>query len=241
MPARKTKPATKAKTPKKMVKKEIRSDFPIATVMEILRKETKKLRVPIVTVQAQTKKDPFRVLISTIISLRTKDEVTAQASERLYALADTPQGILKLGERTIAETIYPAGFYKTKAANIIKVCQLLLDEYDGKVPSEIEQLVAFPGVGRKTANLVRTLGYNLPGICVDTHVHRITNRWGYVNTPNPDKTEMALREILPKKYWIPINDWLVAYGQHLCVPVSPHCSRCKLEPYCEKNDVTRSR
>lgn len=218
-----------------------KQEFPIDKVMGLLKKAYKTLPEPIVTAQTRIIRNPFKVLVSTMISLRTKDEVTAHASERLYKLGDTPKKMLKLSEEQIAEAIYPAGFYKTKAKNILKVCQILLDDYQGRVPEEIDLLVSFPGVGRKTANLVRTLGYELPGICVDTHVHRITNRWGYIETKNPDKTEMRLREILPQKYWIPINDYLVAYGQNICAPVSPHCSKCTLSDYCQKTGVKKSR
>lgn len=218
-----------------------KQEFPIDQVMGLLKKAYAKLPEPIVTAQTRIVRNPFKVLISTMISLRTKDEVTAVASEKLYKLADTPEKMLKLTENQIAEAIYPAGFYKTKAKNILEVCRILIDEYGGKVPEDIETLVSFPGVGRKTANLVRTLGYNLLGICVDTHVHRITNRWGYVKTKNPDKTEMRLREILPEKYWIAINDYLVAYGQNICVPISPHCSKCSIGKFCSKTGVQKSR
>lgn len=215
--------------------------FPINKVSIILAREAEKLRLPIVTEQSRKRRDPFRVLVSTMISLRTKDDVTAAASGRLYKLGDTPEELAGLKEESIAKAIYPAGFYKTKAKNIRAVARLLLDEFGGEVPEDIEVLVTFPGVGRKTANLVRTLGFGLPGICVDTHVHRIVNRWGYVKTKTPEKTEMRLREILPGKYWIPINDWLVAYGQNICTPVSPFCSRCKLIGFCAKVGVERSR
>ncbi len=233
------KPAMTA--PRKSPKTTALSSFPIHVVAEILKEETKKLPLPIVTEQVRNRRDPFKVLISTMISLRTKDEVTAEASLRLYALADRPETLKDLPAEVIEKAIYPAGFYKTKAENIRRAAARIVEEYGGKVPEEIDELVRFQGVGRKTANLVRTLGYGLPGICVDTHVHRITNRWGYVQTANPDKTEMRLREILPEEYWIPINDWLVAYGQHLCAPVSPWCSRCRIASYCARVGVKRSR
>ena len=215
--------------------------FPIERVLSKVEKAVQAFRLPIVTEQSLRRRDPFRVLVSTVISLRTKDDVTEKASERLFALADSPKGLLELGENRIADAIYPAGFYHTKAKNLIEISRQLLETFNGRVPEELEDLLALPGVGRKTANLVRTLGFGLPGICVDTHVHRITNRWGYVITRNPEETEMALRERLPGKYWIPINDWLVAYGQNLCVPISPHCSRCPVFEDCARVGVTKHR
>ncbi len=235
------KPKAAKSRKKALVRPRGHADFPIDDVAALLDEACRAYRLPLVTEQIQTRRDPFKVLISTMISLRTKDDVTRTASERLYDLADTPAAMLKLAEDDIAAAIYPAGFYKTKAKNILAVCARLVADFEGRVPTEIETLVGFPGVGRKTANLVRTLGFALPGICVDTHVHRITNRWGYVETKTPDETEQVLRDILPERYWIPINDWLVAYGQNLCVPISPWCSRCRLAPHCRRVGVERSR
>ena len=212
----------------------------IDTAFDRLNKEVKQWKVPTVTLIAR-KRSPFQVLVSCIISLRTKDEVTGKASRSLFALADNPEEILRLTEKEIADAIYPAGFYRRKARQILDISKDLVENYDSVVPDNIEELLKFKGVGRKTANLVVTLGYNQPGICVDIHVHRITNRWGYVDTKTPDSTEFALREKLPEKYWIPINDLLVTFGQNLCTPVSPYCSRCKLFDYCERSQVTRSR
>ncbi len=186
-------------------------------------------------------KDPFRVLVSCILSLRTKDEVTMAASERLFALATTPAGLAALDEKTIEEAIYPAGFYRTKAKTLKDVAAELVERHGGAVPKTMEGLLGLKGVGRKTANLVLTMGFGLPGICVDTHVHRITNRWGLVDTKTPDKTEAALRKVLPEKYWIGINDLLVRYGQNICRPVSPFCTRCALSGFCEKKGVEKSR
>ena len=215
--------------------------FPIARAISILRREVRQWDDPIVTKMAKTKRDPFRVLIATILSLRTKDACTAEAAARLFALADTPEGLLRIPAATIAKTIYPVGFYNTKARNIHSVCRDLLERFGGRVPDTIEELLTLQGVGRKTANLVLSQGYGIPAICVDTHVHRITNRWGYVSTKNPKETEMRLREILPRRYWIILNDLLVTYGQNLCAPVSPWCSRCKLRPFCARIGVARSR
>lgn len=210
-------------------------------IVPILEKEYTRWKEPIVTKMVKKRKDPFKVLISTILSLRTKDDVTKVASERLYRLADKPDTMVRLTPEKISKAIYPVGFHKTKAQTIINVCQTLLDDYDGAVPDDLDELLELKGVGRKTANLVLTLGYGKPGICVDTHVHRITNRWGLVKTKTPDETEFALRKVLPKKYWIDINTLLVAYGQNLCRPISPFCSECRIEEWCEKNGVNKHR
>lgn len=186
---------------------------------------------------AEESRDPFRVLISCILSQQTKDHVTGGASERLYRLADRPDTLLALGERQIARAIYPVSFYKTKARTIREVCRVLLTRFGGCVPDTIEALLSLTGVGRKTANLVVTVGYRKPGICVDTHVHRISNRWGYVSTTTPEQTEMALRLTLPTQHWIYYNDLLVPFGQHLCRPISPFCSRCPVERWCAKVGV----
>ena len=209
-------------------------------IIPILKKESKKWPTPAVT-KISFRKDPFQVLISTLLSLRTKDEVTLAASERLFKLARTPEAVLQLKENEIARTIYPVGFYKTKAKRIREIGRTLLQNYRGKVPSRLEELLKLKGVVRKTANLVLTLGFGKLGICVDTHVHRISNRLGLVKTKTPEQTEFALREILPKKYWIPYNDLLVAFGQSLCRPISPWCSRCPVESYCAKAGVTLHR
>lgn len=190
---------------------------------------------------AETYGSPFRVLISCILSLRTQDATTAKASQRLFALADTPQSTLKLTAKKIEKLIFPVGFYKTKAKTLRDISRLLIDNYGGKVPDTIDELLKFKGVGRKTANLVVTLGYRKPGICVDTHVHRISNRWGYVKTATPEKTEFALRAKLPNPYWIEYNDLLVSFGQHLCRPISPLCSQCPVAKYCRRIGVTARR
>jgi endonuclease III len=206
--------------------------------MKILRREVPKWETPIVTLMAETYESPFRVLISCLLSLRTQDATTARASHRLFAVADSPAAMLKLDAKKIETLIFPVGFYRTKAKNILDICKTLIGNYGGKVPDEIDELLKLKGVGRKTANLVVTLGYKKPGICVDTHVHRISNRWGYVRTTTPEKTEFALRAKLPKQYWIEYNDLLVSFGQHLCRPISPICSQCPLVKYCDQNDVT---
>lgn len=214
----------------------------VSEAFRILRRRRKSWEPASVTeVAEKSGRDPYLVLVSCLISLRTKDEVTAQSSQRLFRLADTPDKMLRLPARKIAETIYPAGFYRKKAETLQEISRDLLERYGGKVPDRIEDLLTLNGVGRKTANLVVTMGHGKPGICVDTHVHRITNRWGLVETRNPEQTEFALREILPQRYWIPVNDLLVGYGKRICQPVSPHCSLCELAGLCDRVGVGRSR
>lgn len=209
----------------------------IRTVIAALRDEYKNWQTPAVTIVAQCNGSPFKVLISCIISLRTKDEVTALASARLFARAQTAEEMAVLPVEEILQLIYPAGFYRTKAAQISLLSQQLIEKYHGIVPDDIDELLRFKGVGRKTANLVMTLGFGKPGICVDIHVHRICNRLGYVSTKNPDETERVLRLQLPPEYWIEINDLLVAFGQNHCHPVSPRCSNCRVSDFCDRVGV----
>lgn len=213
----------------------------IHDVIKTLREEYKNWRTPAVTIVAQCNGSPFKVLISCIISLRTKDEVTALASARIFSRAQTPEEMIRLSVDEISQQIYPAGFYRNKAGQIALLSKRLVEEFDGTVPDSIDELLEFKGVGRKTANLVMTLGFGKPGICVDTHVHRICNRLGYVSTKNPDETEMVLRSQLPAEYWIEINNLLVAFGRNHCHPVSPRCSSCKLFNVCVKIGVKASR
>lgn len=191
--------------------------------------------------QISWKKDPFRVLVSCVLSLRTRDEVTDAASERLFALADSPKTMVSLEADEIEKAIYPVAFYRNKAKTLANLCRELIVRYDGKVPGTLDELLALKGVGRKTANLTLILGYGKMGICVDTHVHRISNRWGYVATNSPDATEMALRDKLPKKYWMEYNDLLVSFGQNCCKPLSPLCSQCCVSEQCKKIGVGRHR
>jgi endonuclease-3 len=195
----------------------------------------------VTTVAERYKKDPWAVLVSTIISLRTKDEVTLTASRALLAQAPTPRALLKLSTGETEKLIYPAGFYRTKAANLHKIARILKDSYDGKVPDDLDTLLELPGVGRKTANLVITEAYNKDGICVDIHVHRISNRTGWLVSRSPEETEMILRRILPRKFWKTINSLLVLYGQNLCRPVSPFCSRCIIKEHCSRCGIEKSR
>lgn len=210
----------------------------IHDVVRILKREIRRWPVPALAKYVET---PFTVLISCILSLRTQDRTTLAASDRLFAIATTPDSLLAVPAQKIERAIYPVSFYRTKARTIHKICDLLLSRHAGQVPSDLDELLALPGVGRKTANIVVTLGFQKPGIAVDTHVHRISNRLGYVRTRTPEKTEMALRRKLPPRYWIVFNDLLVAYGQNLCKPISPHCSTCQIARFCKRIGVKTSR
>ncbi len=213
----------------------------IAPTIKLLKAAMKDLPDPSVTLVGKKFKSPFLVLVSCLLSLRTKDETTLPASERLFARADTIEGILKLSVKEIEQLIYPVGFYKTKAHRLKGICQDLLDRFNGQVPDTIDELLTLKGVGRKTANLVLTEGFGKLGVCVDTHVHRISNRLGYVKTKNPHDTEFELRKKLPTQYWIDYNAMLVTWGQNVCKPISPLCSKCPINHICERNGVGVSR
>ena len=211
-------------------------------VLNILEKEFPKWNAPVVSLMAKReRRTPFQILISTVISLRTKDQVTAEASERLFNIADNPYDMMKLTEEEIAKAIYPAGFYRNKAKTIKSISRIIVEKYGGNVPDSLKDLLKLPGVGRKTANLVLALSFNKPAICVDIHVHRITNRLGFVKTKTPEETERKLMEKVPPEHWNKINDLLVAFGQTICRPVSPLCSKCPVEAYCEKAGVSKHR
>jgi endonuclease-3 len=197
--------------------------------------------LPSVSKIAREKRDPFRILVSTVISLRTKDEVTEEASRRLFELADTPATLAGLAPRSIEKALYPAGFYKTKARTLKDISRRLVSEYGGRVPDSVDELLSFKGIGRKTATLVVSLGYGKDAICVDTHVHRVSNRLGLVVTANATETEFALMGILPRRYWIGYNELLVRFGQLVCKPVSPHCSTCVAGRRCPRVGVDRHR
>lgn len=216
-------------------------DFDIDAAIQTLQQTMPDYPAPLIDGMNENSQTPFRILIATILSLRTKDTLTAVVAPRLFAAADTPETMLALSEEQIAELIYPVGFYRNKARSIREISALLLEHYDGQVPADLDALLALPGVGRKTANLVVTMGFGLPGICVDTHVHRISNRWGYIQTKTPEETEFALREKLPIKHWNVINGLLVTLGQNICHPTSPRCSVCPVAVYCARIGVTRSR
>ena len=184
---------------------------------------------------------PFLILVSTLLSLRTKDETTDMAMERLTAKARTPENLLGLSAEELEKIIYPVGFYRNKARTLQSVSRIIIEKYGGKVPDSIDELLTIKGVGRKTANLVITEAFGKPGICVDTHVHRISNRLGAIFTKDPHQTEEALRRILPKKYWMIYNALLVAFGRKTCQPVSPRCSKCPIDNLCRQVGVTRHR
>src|SRR3989338_3076227 len=217
------------------------SDQNIDQVIRILKKEMQGLPDPSVTLVGKKWKDPFLVLISCILSLRTKDETTLPASERLFCAAATPREMSRLRPREIEKLIYPVGFYRTKARVILGICRDVLEKFNGRVPKDIDTLLTMKGVGRKTANLVLTEGFGLSGICVDTHVHRISNRLGYVRTKMPYDTEMMLRTPLPLPPWIDYNALLVTWGQNICKPISPLCSRCCIRTFCPRKGVGKSR
>ena len=213
----------------------------IGRLLRILRKAAPGWNAPVLTLMAAERRDPFLTLIGCILSLRTRDQATAIAAPRLFACADTPSTMLELSPPQIEGLIFPVGFYRTKARVILQVCRALLDRFDGKVPERIDDLLTLNGVGRKTANLVVTEAFGKPGICVDTHVHRISNRWGLIKTKTPERSETALRKVLPRRYWIEYNSILVAFGQTICQPVSPWCSRCPVSHLCPRVNVMRSR
>lgn len=216
-------------------------DDEIHHAIAILAEAVKGWVTPAVTIVATQDHDPFKVLISCILSLRTRDQTTAEASMRLFGLADTPEKLARLSSAEIEKAIYPVGFYHVKAQQILEISRQLTELHGGSVPDDLETLLKFKGVGRKTANLVLTLGYGKAGICVDIHVHRICNRWGYLVTRTPEQTEMALRKKLPPEYWIIINDLLVTFGQNQCTPVSPRCFSCPLYQLCDRVGVIKSR
>ena len=209
----------------------------IGRYLDSLEEEVMKYRVPVVDLIGVQSRDSYRVLIATILSSRTKDEVTAEASARLFNRAPDIDHLVEVPTEEIRDLIYPVGFYKTKAVHLQQTARMLKDTYKGAVPDTIEELVNLPGVGRKTANLVLAVAFDKAAICVDTHVHRIMNIWGYVKTKTPLETEMALRKKLPRKYWKKVNRVLVAFGQGKCKPVAPHCDDCILESDCAKINV----
>lgn len=217
------------------------TDDDIHPVMAILQESARQWQPALVDGMGQEERHPYKILIATILSLRTKDTLTAQVAPKLFALADNPYDMVHYPPEEIEKVIYPVGFYRNKARSILAVSRQLIENYQGRVPDDLDELLKLPGVGRKTANLVLTAGYQKPGICVDTHVHRISNRWGYVNTRSPEETEWALREKLPQEYWLDYNGLLVSLGQTICHPTSPWCSKCPVIQFCARRGVVRSR
>lgn len=215
--------------------------FDIDTFVSTIESNYRQWNPPVITFISHRGATPFEILVSTLLSLRTKDEVTAKAAARLFDEARTPAQIVALGDKKIQKLIYPVGFYPTKAARLVEISRIIIEKYNGHVPDTMDALLELPGVGRKTANLVLVEGFKKPAICVDTHVHRISNRIGYVRTKTPEKTEFALRKKLPARHWIKYNELLVAFGQVICRPISPFCSRCPVRPLCARVGVTTSR
>ncbi|MHA1505672.1 MAG: endonuclease III domain-containing protein [Candidatus Asgardarchaeia archaeon] len=204
-------------------------DSNISYVIEMVEKYVNEFNRPLIS---KMKKDPFRILIATVLSSRTKDEVTSKVVERLFSVINSPEELAKLSEEEVAEMIYPVGFYRIKARTIIEISKKISECYNGKVPDDMEELLKLKGVGRKTANLVLIEAFDKMGICVDTHVHRIVNRWGYVRTKTPYETELALREKLPKRHWKKINRILVSFGKNVCKPLRPKCEICPVKDLC---------
>lgn len=211
------------------------------TLLDTIGRELGDRPLPSVSEISREGDDPFHVLISTLISLRTRDEVTLASSRALFAVYPDVDSLAEADEKHVSQLIYPAGFYRTKAKNIGTICRIIRDDHGGAVPSDIDGLIALPGVGRKTANLVLGLGFGVPAICVDTHVHRIPNRMGLINTKKPEETETALQALVPRHSWIRLNEILVSFGQVICAPSSPWCSRCPFRGWCPKVGVDRRR
>jgi len=216
-------------------------DDDIHIVLRLVKESNRQWAVPVMEQLAEGGPDPFKILVACILSLRTRDHTTAEASARLFSLSADPFSMAKVKVEKIEKAIFPVGFYRTKAKQIRDGSKQICEEFQGKVPETIEALVRLPGVGRKTANLVRTLGYKKAGICVDIHVHRICNRLGYVLTKNPDETECVLRQNLPQKHWITFNSLLVPFGQNQCTPISPRCSSCPISPFCQRVGISTAR
>lgn len=216
-------------------------NFPIKQVIKILEVQSKNWNSPVFELIKVREQNVFKILISTIISLRTKDEVTIESSKRLFKILQKPEDIQNISTKDIQNAIYPCGFYKRKAIQIEIICKQLVIHFNSTIPNDIETLLSFKGVGRKTANLVLSEGFNIPAICVDVHVHRISNRLGFIQTKTPLETELELIKNLPKQYWNIYNTILVAFGQKLCTPINPFCSKCPVEIYCNKIDVNKEK
>ena len=213
----------------------------LGEIFKRLRVASQNWMPPIVTEMAKQGASHFEILVAAVLSARTLDTVTVKVYPKLFALAKTPQTMMALSEKEIENAIHSVAFPAQKAKQVRELSRLLVEKYDARVPETIEDLIELPGVGRKVANLVVVEAFGKPGICVDTHVHRITNRWGYVKTKTPEETEMKLREILPREYWHEINPLLVALGQNICRPTSPKCSVCPIAEFCARIDVGKSR
>ncbi|MEM0466259.1 MAG: endonuclease III [Candidatus Thermoplasmatota archaeon] len=209
----------------------------------LLRKELHTYTEPVVSRRRNSyPQTPFTVLIACLLSLRTKDEVTDRAAEKLLRRYDTPEKILRLSDQYLESLIYPVGFYKTKAKRIKEISRNIIENYAGRVPDDFDELLKLKGVGRKTANIVMVYGHKKHGyLPIDTHCHRIPNRLGWIQTKTPEETEYALKKILPEKYWDAFNHFFVIFGQRICVPIAPWCSKCPVSQYCKKNGVKNRR
>lgn len=212
-------------------------DDDIDVVLRLVEDSLEQWPLPLMERLSKDEPNPFQILVACVLSLRTRDQVTAEASDRLFAMAADSFSMAGLTLQSIEKAIFPVGFYRTKAKQISEMSKRICEQFEGVVPDDIESLLKLPGVGRKTANLVRTVGFRKLGICVDVHVHRICNRLGYVATKYPDDTEGVLREKLHKKHWIAFNKLLVSFGQNQCTPISPHCTSCLISPYCRRVGV----
>lgn len=211
-------------------------------IIRILRKAIGKYPLPLCNqIKLEYGKKPFLILVGCLLSLRAKDATIIHVCRQLFKIAQTPKEILSIPQPKLKKILFKTGFYKTKTKTLREVCKNLLEKHKGKVPNTLEELLSIKGIGRKTANLVLGLGYGIPGICVDTHVHRISNRLGIIKTKTPKETEEALKKILPKKYWIEWNNLIVTWGQNICTPISPWCSKCAIKSYCKRIDVKKSR
>ena len=214
----------------------------LGKIISLLKKETRKFKIPIATKIGNKTRDPFRVLISCILSLRTKDTTTGPACERLFKAASNPQDILRLSNKRIEKLIFPVGFYPTKTRYIKRTCKILIEDYNSEVPDTMNELLKLPGIGRKCAGLTLIYGHNkTESIPTDTHVNRLSHRLGWVKTKTPEKTEQELMKIIPRKYWHDLNNLLVAHGQNICAPISPFCSKCYISKYCPRMGVISSR
>ncbi len=214
-----------------------RKTMNIDKIYSILREQFKSYPAPVVDLIEVQTKDPFKILVTTILSARTKDQTTSEVAHRLFKVIDRVDDLTKYSVEEIEELIYPVGFFRNKAKYLNKLPEVLKEKFNNRIPDRIDDLTTLPGVGRKTANLVRAIAFKKPAICVDVHVHRISNRLGYVNTKTPLETELALRSKLPKEYWLMFNSYLVAFGQNHCTPRNPKCSTCKIYDECERIGV----
>ncbi|MEO0281954.1 MAG: endonuclease III [candidate division WOR-3 bacterium] len=211
----------------------------IDEIIKILKYETRNLNKPAMDVIK--KPDPYKILISCLLSLRTKDPITIKATENLFSMVSTPKDVIDIELDEIEKAIKSVNYYKTKAKRIKEISEELVSKYNGQVPNNFDELIKLKGVGRKTANIVLTHAFGKNAIAVDTHVHRISNRIGIVETKTPEQTEIELKKKIPIKYWKDYNNLLVTWGQNVCLPIKPKCSTCKINKFCQRKGVLESR